>query len=278
MTTDTETQPNPYKSDKGWSNDQKGTGERGITTANSMYSSPKKQTDAGDIPAEDSDDKPYQKVDYKKRYDSLKKHHDKRIEEFKAKEKEWVANTTPKYEVPKTPEELANFKAKHPEVYDTIETVAYQMSQKQVEEMREKLDKVEKREESIKRKEAEGTLEQSHPDFREIRNSPVFHNWVSEQPEEIRNWLYKSIDPKKISKALTLFKNEVEWSVPKNVSKADAAKTVPTKATGKNSTTGEAGKKKVWTTSEIKKLSVYEFDHYSKDIDKAYQEGRVIRG
>ena len=35
--------------------------------------------------------------------------------------------------------------------------------------------------------------------------------------------------------------------------------------------------KKVWTTSEIKNLSVYEYEKVSAEIDAAYREGRVIR-
>lgn len=273
----TEQKANPYNANKGWSDTESGNVDRGLITADNPYVA-KKQPEPESYQEQD-EDKPYKKVDYKKRYDSLKKHYDTKVNEFKAKEQEWVKSNTPKYEVPKTPEQLANFKEQYPEVYETIETVAYQMSQKQIEEMREKLNRVEARELEIRKKDAEIQLGQLHPDFKELRSSPVFHDWVRDQPEEIQSWLYKSLDPMKAAKAISLFKTEVEWSVPKNKNtRQDAAQAVNARSSGKSMEDSSGNRKKVWTTSEIKNLSVHEYDRLSKDIDKAFTEGRVIKG
>ena len=52
-----------------------------------------------DTPEEQAD-QPYKKVDYKKRYDDLKKHYDTRVNSFKQREEELLAearSNRPKY-------------------------------------------------------------------------------------------------------------------------------------------------------------------------------------
>ena len=56
---------------------------------------------------------PYKKVDYKKRYDDLKRHYDDKVNSFKQKEEELHAQlraNRPKYKAPKSKEELQEFK------------------------------------------------------------------------------------------------------------------------------------------------------------------------
>lgn len=264
-----DTQPNRYNANKNWSDAPKEPSPIGIVNADTALYDPKREP-TEPVVDQDKVDKPYKRVNYKKRYDDLKRHYDQTVNKMK----ELETNKAPKYEVPKTPEELATFKERHPEVYDTIETVAYQMSQKQIEDLQEKLNKFEARETNIQRQEAEAQLAKSHPDYKDLRQSPVFHKWVQEQPQEIQNWLYKSIDPSLASKAITLFKREVDWSsVPKNKNQ-DPSSAVKARSGAHAPEVGD----KIWTTSEIKNLSVQDFDRYSKDIDAAYASGRVIKG
>ena len=55
-----------------------------------------------------------QEHDFKKRYDDLKSHYDRKVNEWKEKEKTLNEQVQPTYKVPKSPEELAMFKEKAP--------------------------------------------------------------------------------------------------------------------------------------------------------------------
>lgn len=266
---------NPYNARKEY--DTGTESPRGVLSADeSLHQTKKVPNNTEEQKVSDGDeDKPYHKVNYKKRYDDLKRHYDSKVNEWKQKEQN-LQSQAPKYEVPKTPEDLANFKNQYPEVYGTIETVAYEMSKKQISELQEKLNRFEARENQIQRNEAESELAKEHPDFKELRSSPVFHKWVQDQPAEIQNWLYKSLDPKLAAKAISLFKKEIQWEAKRNVpSNKDASSSVRTKGTNGRDIDP---RDKIWTTSEIKKLSSKEFESLSNDIDKAYKEGRVIKG
>ena len=86
-----------------------------------------------DTPEEQAD-KPYQKVDYKKRYDDLKKHYDGRVNSFKSREEELLAeirSNRPTYKAPKSAEEIEAFKKEYPDVYGVVETVAHLRSSKE---------------------------------------------------------------------------------------------------------------------------------------------------
>ena len=77
-----------------------------------------------DTPEEQAD-KPYKKVDYKKRYDDLKKHYDGRVNSFKSREQELLAEiraNRPTYKAPKSAEEIEAFKKEYPDVYGVVET------------------------------------------------------------------------------------------------------------------------------------------------------------
>ena len=82
--------------------------------------------------------KPYTKPNYKKRYDDLKKHYDSKINEFRQREQELINEATasrPEYQAPKTVEELEQFKAQYPDVYDVVETVSHLQSEAKVSEL-----------------------------------------------------------------------------------------------------------------------------------------------
>ncbi len=61
--------------------------DRPKVVVDSMKSIDEQQEDT----PEKTEDKPYSKVDYKKRYDDLKKHYDGRVNTFKAREEELLA-------------------------------------------------------------------------------------------------------------------------------------------------------------------------------------------
>ena len=67
---------------------------------------------------------PYSKVDYKKRYDDLKRYYDRKLGEWTSKEndlKTQLRENRPKYTPPKSKEELDSFKKEYPDIYGVVE-------------------------------------------------------------------------------------------------------------------------------------------------------------
>ena len=65
---------------------------------------------------------------FKKRYDDLKRHYDSTVNKHKdnvSKLKKQLEDNADKIKLPKTKEEIDAWRAKYPDVYDVIETIAH---------------------------------------------------------------------------------------------------------------------------------------------------------
>lgn len=234
-----------------------------------------------DTPTEptEPEDQPYKKVDYKKRYDDLKKHYDGRVTSFKQREDELLAevrSNRPKYKSPKSPEELAAFKKEYPDVYGVVESVSHLQASKETEDLKEEIKSLKKTNETISRKEAETRLSRLHPDFTEIRESDEFHGWAESQPEQIKGWIYgNNADATLASRAIDLFKQDTGKSKQKSEVSGDL---VPASEMVKVTNTKDIGygTKKIWTRSQIAAMSQSEFDKNENAIEEAQREGRVV--
>ena len=90
---------------------------------------------------------PYTKVDYKKRYDDLKRYYDRKLGEWNNKESELkvqLQENRPKYQPPKSKEELEAFKNDYPDIYGVVETVSHLQSQNEVKTLQEELEGLKK--------------------------------------------------------------------------------------------------------------------------------------
>jgi hypothetical protein len=272
-----EKKPNPYNAKKEWHTPDALRTE----SADGLFFEPQQSQEEA-TPEERPPQKNSKDVNYKKRYDDLKKHYDNKLAEFKQKESELlaeVAEKAPKYKAPKTLEELEQFKARNPDLYETVETVAHLQSETQTEELRQQLSALQQREADILKREAESALKQNHPDFEDIRGSEAFHEWAKDQPEDIQKWIYANNNNATLaSRAIDLYKMEkgIAQSPQKRQSKpkesGSAADMVSTKTTAV-----DAKAPKIWTEREIAKMSVDEFDKYEKEINQALSEGRVVK-
>ena len=231
-----------------------------------------------DTPEEQAD-KPYQKVDYKKRYDDLKKHYDGRVNSFKSREEELLAEirtNRPKYKAPKSAEEIEAFKKEYPDVYGVVETVAHLRSSKETEDLKQEIKGLKELNQTVNKEKAEARLARLHPDFEEIRESDDFHNWAEGQPEAIKGWVYgNATNAELASRAIDLFKQDTGKSKSKPELSGDlvaASEMVKVK----NSKEIGYGSKKIWTRSQIAAMSQSEFDKNEKSITDAMSEGRVI--
>jgi len=310
-----EIQANPYNAKKSWDNSNP-EASRGLQSADDSlaYVAPKKEvyvskheaikeekevvtdTDAKqqatneDDVFEEETTQQFKKVDYKKRYDDLKKHYDRKLGDWKAKEQSLRAEmlaTRPKYKAPKTQDELATFREEYPDVYDVVETVAHLQAETQLSELQEKVNMLSEREAAASRRAAEQELLNLHPDFREIRQSEEFHEWAEVQPEAIQGWIYDNNgDATLAARAIDLYKQDIGISskkVEKAVSKKSSPKEDPrgsaadaVSVKGKTETTEST--EKIWTTSEIASLSVDQYEKYQEELDDAFRTGRIVNG
>ena len=271
--------PNPYNLKKDWHTDDV-MPKHGETAEGLFFEKPQAPSEPEPVQAETvEEDKAYSRPNYKKRYDDLKKHYDTRLSEFKQREQELIAEATanrPEYQAPKSAEELEQFKAEYPDVYEVVETVAHLQSEDKVASLQQRLDALQERESEILKREAEKDLITKHPDFEDLRNSDQFHAWAESQPEEIKDWIYNNPNNASLaSKAIDLFKVEngiapVKPSQNKS-ERSSAADMVSTKTT-----TVDEKQPKIWTQQEIAALPMAEYDRLEKEIDKAVEEGRVI--
>ena len=269
---------NPYNMNKAWHTPD---GPKSDTADGMFFERPKQQATSEEAPdAVENEQAPKKRTNYKKRYDDLKRHYDQKLSEFKQKEQELTAmakNAQPQYEAPKTPEQLEKFKTEYPDLYDTVESVAYMRSSEQVNQLQEQLQMIQQREATALKREAEADLISRHPDFEDIRGSDSFHKWADDQPEQIQDWIYKNPDNAMLaSKAIDLFKLETGLSTQTKSQprkpQGSAADIVSTKTT-----TVDAQQPKIWTEREIAAMSLDTFDKYEAEINLAVTEGRVVK-
>ena len=215
---------------------------------------------------------------YKKRYDDLKRHYDKKLEEWK-KEREGLeaANKVSDtgVQVPTTPEEITEFRQKYPDVYKVVESVASMQAEQRAGDLRGEIDSLKKREEDLIVQSAYKELTTLHPDFTEIKTDEKFLEWLDQQPESISDGIYKNNkDARWASRVLDLYKADVGMTKePRKTNKSAAQAVKSTKA--KEIVTDTDANKKVWKGSDIAKMKPWEFEKLEKEIDLARQEGRI---
>ena len=221
--------------------------------------------------------------DYKKRYDDLKTHYDRKQNESKQKTEELeaklrlaeknqaMANYTP----PKTDDELKSFKEKYPDVYDVVETISQKQASRQVESLQEEVKSLRKREEDLVVQSAYGELVNAHPDFTQLKDSQEFIDWLNTQPASISDGVTKnSKDSKWAIRVVDLYKADNGLSKSKPSSITSAAQSV-TKTKAKSVNVSGDTNKKIWKQSEIQKMSSRTYEKFENEIDIAFKEGRV---
>ena len=287
MTTEVqEENANPYNMKKSWHTDV----EENFDTADGVFFEKPKAKKKEAIPSEPVEqvaeqespkDEPYKRPDYKKRYDDLKKHYDSKLNEFKSREQELLeqaAENRPNYVAPKSPEELEKFREEYPDVYEVVETVSHLQAEEKSKDLKEKLERLQQREQELVRKDAEKRLMDKHPDFEDIRNSDDFHGWAKEQPKSIQDWVYNNADDADLaSRALDLFKKDIGMDVAPKKSNSKRSKKSAADMVSTKTTSVEPQQEKVWTEKEIASMSMDQFDRYEAEISEAMQQGRIVK-
>ena len=286
MTTEVqEENANPYNMNKSWHKED----EIGFQDANGVFFEKPQAKQEADIEEpveqvakeETPKDEPYKRPDYKKRYDDLKKHYDSKLNEFKSREQELLeqaAENRPSYVAPKSPEDLEKFREEYPDVYEVVETVSHLQAEEKSKDLKEKLERLQQREQELVRKDAEKRLMDKHPDFEDIRNSDDFHGWAKEQPKSIQDWVYNNADDADLaSRALDLFKKDIGMDVAPKKSNSKRSKKSAADMVSTKTTSVEPQQEKVWTEKEIASMSMDQFDRYEAEISEAMQQGRIVK-
>lgn len=285
--------PNPYNAKKHDENVARGF----VSADDSLYSPPQEtvadeeveqKEEATAVEDEVIKEEPaekYSTVDYKKRYDDLKRHYDRKVTEFKSEKQRLIAEAQearPKFTPPKTPEELATFREEYSDIYGVIETVAHMQADERIKELEEVVSTLQEKERSAVYKAAKAELLGIHPDFETIAASDDFQSWASKQPVEIQKWVFENATNASLAaRAMDLYKKDrgldskKETSTPKKKERQPSAADVVSVSRKAEPVTGE---KRVWKTSEIDRLSVADYEKYSSEIDAAFKEGRIVKG
>lgn len=208
-------------------------------------------------------------VDWEKRYKDLQSYHDKtrnglqrQLDELKAKTGEFV--------LPRTKEELEDFKARNPEHFGTIETVAHMMVQDQIKPLQSELYEA-------KRQAAIAELQKAHPDFAQYAGDENFKAWA--EAEGLSDWLSEEMDPSKPIRALSFYKNflatqQTQQQPVTTQPTVDPAAQAVNVNSGAPTPTGTEGLK-TYTRDQLEKMSVAEYEANYDSIMKAYQAGLV---
>ncbi len=182
--------------------------------------------------------------------------------------------------LPKTPEELAAFKDNNKEMYDTMITIVRQEAATTSGDFKKQLDAIKDMQRAIAVEGSFTELLKTHPDAKEIKVDPKFHEWYGRQTTHLQK-MVNSDDTtvEDISFALDKYKRDegIETvDVKKQKKKADKAKAAGlVDVDGKATTT--TTDKKIWTESEISRMSDSEFAKHDKEISLAQKEGRLNR-
>jgi len=211
-----------------------------------------------------------QEHDFKKRYDDLKTHYDRKVNEWKEKEKTLTAKPT--YAAPKSAEELEKFKAQYPDIYDVVESISHLQADKRVGDIENRLGDLREQEVELTKQNAFKELSTLHPDFSELKESENFTKWLNEQPESISDGIYKNnTNAKWAARIIDLYKADHNLQN-KQKTRPNAAEAVT--RTKRGSIATDDGKR-IWSVSEIAKLKPQQFAQYEKEIDQARREGRI---
>ena len=221
--------------------------------------------------------------DYKKRYDDLKKHYDSKLYEWKEEREGLLNQPQQMQEFSEEDADIENFKENYPDVYNVVEAMTTKNSAKEVQELKQEIERLSQKEEQLQAKGAYQELLALHPDFSDIKKSDQFKVWLGKQPPNISDGITKNNnDVQYASRVLDLYKADTaSTKKPRGRptrKQAEAAAEAVTRTSRVNVSTDSGANKKTWTTSEIRKLKPHEFDKLEAEIDLANAEGRILNG
>ena len=216
---------------------------------------------------------------YKKRYADLRRGSQKAKEDLEERinklETQLKQSTQQEMRLPKSDEDIDTWANQYPDVAAIVETIAIKKAREQQAGLEDKVKEIDAMRETASRERAEVDLLKIHPDFNEIRDSDDFHNWAEEQPKWVQDALYENDnDARSASRAIDLYKADMNIATKKPSNNKDAAKSVNTRnsrtkpdATSNNNKMSE---------STVNKMSSKEYEKHQDEIMEAIRGGNFI--
>ena len=239
-----------------------------------------KQEEKPEAKAQEEDDLGAEEKNFKKRYGDLRRHSQKKEEEFNAKiaALEAKLNKAAKQELvlPKTDEELEAWAKEYPDVAGIIESIADKKAKASASALEERMAEFEEMRINAQKEKAEAELVKMHPDFIEIRQDDTFHNWAKEQPKWVQDALYENVDDaKSVARVIDLYKIDKGITNKKKATPSEkaAASSVKTKSAAAPEPDETAGYVR---ESEVAAMSIKEYEKRQEEILDAQRNGRFI--
>jgi len=219
--------------------------------------------------------------DYKKRYDDLKRHYDEKLREFQQKEAELEQRAKQKLQesnvrLPKTTEELEEFKKQYPDVYGVVETVAAMQASERTTELQKEIEQLREKEKNLQVQTAYRELKNLHPDFDDLRKDEKFLMWLQEQPTNISDGINKNnTDVKWAARVIDLYKVDAGITTKRKKSSTSDAASAVSAPRARDIVSEKDGNKRIWKASQIAKMKPHEFEKLESELDSARAEGRI---
>ncbi len=223
---------------------------------------------------EDDKDLTREEKTYKKRYDDLRRHQNKLVEQVKTLEAK--VNDPASFAAPTTEEELEAWKEKYPDVANIVSTLAKKEAQAMYNAADERLSRLDEIAEQAGRAKAEAEIRAIHSDFDELKESDAFHDWVDVQPKWVKDALYVNADdPASVARVIDLYK--ADNNIVNKGKKASAKKAAAAIVTKKGRTSVDADESNGRITeSDVNKMSAAEYEKRSDEIMEAIRGGRFV--
>tara|TARA_R100001443_G_scaffold13296_1_gene23220 strand:+ start:4596 stop:5459 length:864 start_codon:yes stop_codon:yes gene_type:complete len=216
---------------------------------------------------------------FKKRYGDLRRHQQTKEKEYenriKTLEEQLAESTRSEIKLPKSDEDIEAWAKQYPDVAGIVETIAIKKAREQSEGLEARVKEIDEMKTAAEREKAEVELMKAHPDFGEIRDSDEFHNWAEEQPKWVQEALYENdTDARSASRAIDLYKADMNITSKKPESNKDAARSVDSRSSRDEPKVD--GKEGTFTESQVAKMTPQQYEKASDQIMEAIRTGKFI--
>ena len=216
---------------------------------------------------------------FKKRYGDLRRHQQKKDKDYeeriKALEQQLTDSTKSEIKLPKSDEDIDAWATKYPDVAAIVETIAIKKAREQSEGLESRVKEIDEMRATASREKAEVELLKIHPDFSDIRDSDDFHNWAEEQPKWVQEALYENdTDARSASRAIDLYKADMNITTKKPASNKDAARSVNSRTSRSEPNTNDNDG--AFRESQVAKMSTQQYEKASDAIMEAIRTGKFI--
>ncbi len=232
-----------------------------------------------EIEAQEAEPVNAEEKSFKKRYGDLRRHQQSKEKEYEERikklEQQLVESTKSEIKLPKSDEDIEAWAKQYPDVAAIVETIAIKKALEQSEGLEETKKEIDELKATAARERAEVELMKIHPDFGEIRDSDDFHNWAEEQPKWVQEALYENdTDARSASRAIDLYKADMNITSKKPESNKDAARSVDSRSSRDEPKVDD--REGTFTESQVAKMTTQQYEKASDQIMEAIRTGKFI--